>query len=113
MKFKDEVLPHCSASGSTPSTPSSHSPHLTISSRITSPIIEDMTLLGSASPSVLSPTGDSATLSRQLALAATKLSQQEAEKEHWKLEYQLMQHKQLKESQVSLCLIEYLKIFII
>ena len=43
-----------------------------------------------------------ASLKKQLALTSSKLSQLEAEREHWRLEHQLLQCKHQKEAKVSL-----------
>lgn len=65
--------------------------------------LEDGTLV---SPSDTANLGDAeASLMKQLALASSKLSQLEAEREHWRLEHQLLQCKHQKEAKVELGLI--------
>lgn len=61
--------------------------------------MEDGTLV---SPSDGTNLGDAeASLMKQLALASSKLSQLEAEREHWRLEHQLLQCKHQKEAKVE------------
>lgn len=43
-----------------------------------------------------------ASLMKQLALATSKLTQLEAEREHWRLEHQLLQCKHQKEAKVCI-----------
>ncbi|XP_027211360.2 protein phosphatase 1 regulatory subunit 21 [Penaeus vannamei] len=106
--FKEQVVPSWSRGGSTPSTPSSPyvgMPYSLNKSKNNSSsnlqedgpsALEDGTLV---SPSDGTTLGDAeASLMKQLALASSKLSQLEAEREHWRLEHQLLQCKHQKEA---------------
>ncbi|XP_042207917.1 protein phosphatase 1 regulatory subunit 21-like isoform X2 [Homarus americanus] len=106
--FKEQVVPSWNRGGSTPSTPSSPYPSMpyglnkstsnsaSIAHDESNRTLYDGTL---ASPSDTSNVGDTeASLTKQLALASSKLSQLESEREHWRLEHQLLQCKHQKEA---------------
>ncbi|XP_063871996.1 protein phosphatase 1 regulatory subunit 21-like [Scylla paramamosain] len=105
--FKEQVLSSWNRGGSTPSTPSSPYPSMphSLSKSGTSlcsvqddgtSALYDGTLV---SPSDSTTLGDTeVSLMKQLALASSKLTQLEAEREHWRLEHQLLQCKHQKEA---------------
>lgn len=105
--FKEQVVPSWNRGGSTPSTPSSPYPSMPYSlskSRTSLCGAQDdgpSTLYDGTPVSPLDSTahGDiEASLMKQLALATSKLTQLEAEREHWRLEHQLLQCKHQKEA---------------
>lgn len=105
--FKEQVVPSWNRGGSTPSTPSSPYPSMPYSlskSRTSLCGVQDdgpSTLYDGTPVSPLDSTahGDiEASLMKQLALATSKLTQLEAEREHWRLEHQLLQCKHQKEA---------------
>lgn len=97
--FREQVLTSWSRGGSTPSTPSSPYPPLPQSTSTTSlnqEVISSVVHSEAVLPSV--ETSESqAVLEKQLSLASSKLSQMEAEREHWRLEHQLLHCKHQKE----------------
>ncbi|XP_045125934.1 protein phosphatase 1 regulatory subunit 21-like isoform X2 [Portunus trituberculatus] len=105
--FKEQVVSSWNRAGSTPSTPSSPYPSMPHSlSKSGTPLcgvqddgssaLYDSTLV---SPSDSTTLGDTeVSLMKQLALASSKLTQLEAEREHWRLEHQLLQCKHQKEA---------------
>ncbi|XP_045621912.1 protein phosphatase 1 regulatory subunit 21 [Procambarus clarkii] len=106
--FREQVVPYWNRSGSTPSTPSSLYPSMpyslnkSLSSSVPIPHDESHPTLCDGtltSPGESTMLGDSeASLMKQLAVASSKLSQLEAEREHWRLEHQLLQCKHQKEA---------------
>ncbi|XP_066989294.1 protein phosphatase 1 regulatory subunit 21-like [Macrobrachium rosenbergii] len=101
--FREQVVPSWNRGGSTPSTPSSPYPSMpyglskspsnsnSVTQDESHQVLYDGTL---SSPINDSNFGDTETsLKKQLAVTSSKLSQLEAEREHWRLEHQLLQCK--------------------
>ncbi|XP_068224405.1 protein phosphatase 1 regulatory subunit 21-like isoform X1 [Palaemon carinicauda] len=101
--FREQVVPSWNRGGSTPSTPSSPYPSMpyglskspsnsnSVTQDESHQVLYDGTL---SSPINDSNFGDAETsLKKQLAVTSSKLSQLEAEREHWRLEHQLLQCK--------------------
>ncbi|KAK7082536.1 hypothetical protein SK128_023092 [Halocaridina rubra] len=105
--FREQVVPSWNRGGSTPSTPSSPYPSmpygLSKSPSNSTSVTQDEShqILydgGLCSPmNGVSYSDAEASLMKQLALTSSKLSQMEAEREHWRLEHQLLQCKLQKE----------------
>lgn len=106
--FREQVAPSWVRGGSTPSTPSSPYPSMpyslnkslsnyaSILQEESKPALFDSTLASPGDATNLA--GTETSLMKQLALATSKLSQLEAEREHWRLEHQLLQCKHQKEA---------------
>lgn len=106
--FREQVVPSWNRCGSTPSTPSSPYPSMpyglsksasnaiSITQDDSNPALYDGILVSPADSTNLGDTESS--LMKQLALTSSKLSQLEAEREHWRLEHQLLQCKHQKEA---------------
>ncbi|KAG0729651.1 Protein phosphatase 1 regulatory subunit 21 [Chionoecetes opilio] len=105
--FKEQVVPSWNRGGSTPSTPSSpypSMPHSLTKSRTSLCGVQDDGASALYDGTPISPSdsttlGDTeASLMKQVALATSKLTQLEAEREHWRLEHQLLLCKHQKEA---------------
>ncbi|KAK3865309.1 hypothetical protein Pcinc_029079 [Petrolisthes cinctipes] len=107
--FKEQVVPSWNKGGSTPTTPSS--PYTNVPGRSSSKTALNSITQddgsgslyegagGGVSPSDSTTMADTeASLMKQLALASSKLSQLEAQREHFKLDNQLLQCKFQKEA---------------
>ncbi|CAL4072307.1 unnamed protein product, partial [Meganyctiphanes norvegica] len=100
--FREQVLTSWSHGGSTPSTPSSPYPPLPQSSSTTSLNQDEISSVVHSEGVIPSGeiSGSQAALEKQLSLASSKLSQLEAEREHWRLEHQLLHCKHQKDEKV-------------